>query len=177
MPKIDSYDLQFLLRRFKEMSQERITQLEEELKRIELELQQKRDRLEKETKLLLAEYGYEECECKGLGDGCVKCGATSIYRGSGLVPTGDPAKVRQEMFDNASKYFMVFEDEDEPYFGFVTKEYWEKEGCLDDQGFPSDLVPDGFKEKAESQYTSIWDVESAIWNLLREGFVEIDNPF
>ncbi len=76
-------------------------------------------------------------------------------------------------------YFLVFLDEDEPYFGLVTKEYWDAEQCLDDSGFDRhDLdLPRGFHETGESQYQYNGTFADAVTALRNAGFVEIyPNP-
>lgn len=90
-----------------------------------------------------------------------------------MFPTTPPERVN---------LFMVIDDQDEPYFGLVTKEYWEREHCLSDYGFDNhDSLPPGFSEVSESeyvydkgQYTSFEEAKRA---LLAAGFVEIPNTF
>lgn len=74
--------------------------------------------------------------------------------------------------------FWVDNDGGYDEFCLVTKEYFDKEGCLSDRGFPHhSCLPAGFRETSESSYEFEGETQVGVEQLVACGFTQIDNPF
>ena len=71
---------------------------------------------------------------------------------------------------NDTYYYQV--DDEGFSIAIVSKTFWDKNGCLDDQGIPDDVMPPGFYELSESIFEYEGDPDDAKNALNEAGFVE-----
>lgn len=70
-------------------------------------------------------------------------------------------------------YFQTGED----MFAIVSKEFWDENGCLNDQHITSELsgiLPGGFFEACESMFETHHSPDAARIKLLEAGFMEMN---